>query len=739
MLMMKLRRFLRGTRSGSNHAAGHMTFAKSNVGRTMSRAGTFLKRELWVWPIIAVVVLAIVGFGARRAIESTMKSNLESGLQTLLDVEVAMLETWLSVQASNAESMANSYEIRECIYQLIDEPGESTGEVKEDREIIRQLDRDLSPFMTSHDYVGYFVVDKSKLIIAASEEELLGRDDIREYATFLSRVLEGETVVSPPFESVVGIKMASGERRQQQPTMYVCAPIRNRDFQVVGALALQIRPEREFTRILQLGRFGESGETYAFGKDGRIVSNSRFDDDLILLGLLPDEADTQSILNLQIRDPLGDMTQGYRPNVRRSDLPLTRMASSAIEGKSEVDVAGYRDYRGVEVVGAWKWLPDFEIGVATEVDYAQAFEPLTILQRTFWILFILLGLCAIAIFGFTLVVARLRREAQKAAIEAQQLGQYKLEEKLGAGAMGVVYKGYHAMLRRPTAVKLLDIDKVNETSIARFEREVQITCQLNHPNTVAIFDFGRTPEGVFYYAMEYLNGIDLQTLVERYGPQEEKRVVHILQQMCGSLYEAHSLGLVHRDIKPANAMLNRRGFEPDVVKVLDFGLVKALDEERNANSTSAGSLTGTPQYMSPESIQSPTSVDARADIYAVGAVGYFLLTGTPVFPGQSVVELCNMHVNQAPQPPSERMGKPVSQELEHAILSCLDKSRAKRPQTARDLSQLLNRSPEANLWSLEDADRWWSQHEREQGISSGNTTVGSSSQSEAYEQTMVSK
>jgi hypothetical protein len=739
MLMMKIRRLLRGSRSGSNRAAGHMTFAKSSVGRTMSRAGTFLKRELWVWPIIAVVVLAIVGFGARRSIESTMKSNLESGLQTLLDVEVAMLETWLSVQASNAESMANSFEVRECIYQLIDEPGETIGEVKEDSEILHQLDRDLASFMNSHDYVGYFVVDKSKLVIAASEKELLGRDDIREYASFLSRVLEGETVVSPPFESVVGIKMASGERRQQQPTMYVCAPIRNRNFQVVGALALQIRPEREFTRILQLGRFGSSGETYAFGKDGRIVSNSRFDNELILLGLLPDEADTQSILNLQIRDPLGDMTQGYRPDVRRSDLPLTKMAASAIEGKSEVNVSGYRDYRGVEVVGAWTWLPHFEIGIATEVDYAQAFEPLTILQRTFWILFVLLGLCAIAIFGFTLVVARLRREAQRAAIEAQQLGQYKLEEKLGAGAMGVVYKGYHAMLRRPTAVKLLDIDKVNETSIARFEREVQITCQLNHPNTVAIFDFGRTPEGVFYYAMEYLNGIDLQTLVERYGPQEERRVIHILQQICGSLYEAHSLGLVHRDIKPANTMLNRRGFEPDVVKVLDFGLVKALDEERNANSTSAGSLTGTPQYMSPESIQNPTAVDARADIYAVGAVGYFLLTGTPVFQGQSVVELCNMHVNQTPQSPSERLGKPISKELEHAILSCLDKSRAKRPQTARDLSQLLSRSPEANHWSLEDADRWWSQHEREQGVAAGRSLAGSSSRSETYEQTMVSE
>ena len=253
MLMMKLRRFLRGSRSSSSHAVGHMTFAKSNVGRTMSRAGSFLKRELWIWPVIAVLILAFVAFWSRRAIETTMKSNLESGLQTLLDVEVAMLETWLSVQASNAESMANSYEIRECIYQLIGEPGETISELKDAAEIQRQLDRDLAPFMASHDYVGYFITDKTKEILAASHSELVGRDDVREYMAFLSRVMEGETVVSPPFESVVGIKVASGELRQQQPTMYVCAPIRNRNFQVVGALALQIRPEREFTRILQLG------------------------------------------------------------------------------------------------------------------------------------------------------------------------------------------------------------------------------------------------------------------------------------------------------------------------------------------------------------------------------------------------------------------------------------------------------------------------------------------------------
>lgn len=267
-----------------------------------------------------------------------------------------------------------------------------------------------------------------------------------------------------------------------------------------------------------------------------------------------------------------------------------------------------------------------------------------------------------------------------------------------------------AMLRRPTAIKMLQADNLNEAAIGRFEREVQITSKLNHPNSIAIYDFGRTPEGVFYYAMEFLDGIDLQTLVSSYGPQTEGRVVHILKQVCGSLYEAHSMGLVHRDIKPANIMLNRRGGESDVVNVLDFGLVKALDDREQSQKT--GGLSGTPLYMSPESIQTPDTVDGRSDLYALGAVGYFLLTGQTVFQARTLSELCQLHITGVPELPSQRLGRPISSGLEDALMACLEKNRAKRPQTARALAKMLETIGITDSWTSDEAEAWWGRHER---------------------------
>jgi hypothetical protein len=703
-----------GTSIHSSQQRGpHMTFGTSTVGRTISRAGLFLRRQIWIWPIIAVVLLSIIGFAVRSAIENTMRSNLESQLSTVLDLETAMLKTWFAVQESNAESAANNMQTRELAYQLLELEGTREADTTDRRAELRtQLGKALAPAMTSHDYDGYMLVNKENKILSATRAELVDQELPVEYQPFIAKAVGGKSCLSAPFASVVALKDDQGNLRTGVPTMFVCAPVRDDSFQVVGVLVFRIPPQREFSRILALGRFGKTGETYAFDKEGRIVSNSRFEDDLILSGILADEENSRSILKLLIRDPGGNVTTGYRPKQRRSELPFTHPVEEAIAGRPGMDVEGYRDYRGAPSVGTWTWLPEAEIGVVTELDYAEAFRPLTILRWTFRGLLTLLSLSALAIFVFTVIVARLRREAQKAAIEAQQIGQYKLEQKLGSGGMGVVYKAQHAMLRRPTAVKMLDVDKVTEGALERFEREVQITSQLNNPHTVAIYDFGRTPEGVFYYAMEFLDGINLQTLVERYGPQPASRVIYILQQICSSLYEAHSQGLVHRDIKPANIMLNRRGGESDVVKVLDFGLVKALDDERQMSMTQQRSLTGTPLYMSPEAIQMPNSVDSRSDLYAVGAVGYYLLTGGPVFDAENVMDLCRKHLDAQPIPPSERTRGPVPPALENAILACLDKSRAKRPQTARDLSLMISRCPEAAAWSVEDADAWWGRHER---------------------------
>jgi serine/threonine-protein kinase len=273
--------------------------------------------------------------------------------------------------------------------------------------------------------------------------------------------------------------------------------------------------------------------------------------------------------------------------------------------------------------------------------------------------------------------------------------------------MGEVYRARHAMLRRPTAVKLLSGDG-SESQLRRFEKEVQLTARLTHPNTISIYDYGRTPDGVFYYAMELLDGANLQRIVAVDGAQAPGRVVRILAMTCGALTEAHAIGLIHRDIKPANIMLCTQGGELDVVKLLDFGLVKELDVGRDIKLTGATTVTGTPQYMAPEAILEPDSVDVRTDIYALGAVAYYLLAGSEVFDGKSLVEVCSQHLHQAPEPLAAR-GVTIPAELEAIVLACLDKKPERRPQSAAELRRRLEACAVAP-WDSASARAWWFEH-----------------------------
>jgi serine/threonine-protein kinase len=263
------------------------------------------------------------------------------------------------------------------------------------------------------------------------------------------------------------------------------------------------------------------------------------------------------------------------------------------------------------------------------------------------------------------------------------------------------------MLRRPTAIKLLLGDGTEE-QLRRFEKEVQLTARLAHPNTISIYDYGRTPDGTFYYAMELLEGLTLEQLVERHGPQPASRVIHILLQVCGALTEAHGIALIHRDIKPANLFFCRRADVPDFVKVLDFGLVREIHSGGGVTRSNINAIVGTPLYLSPEAIVSPATIDARADLYALGCVAYFLVTGTPPFQGASIVEVCGHHLHTPPEPPSLRT--PLAADFERVILACLAKDPNDRPQTARALAEALKACEDSGKWSETEAESWWQHH-----------------------------
>jgi eukaryotic-like serine/threonine-protein kinase len=278
-----------------------------------------------------------------------------------------------------------------------------------------------------------------------------------------------------------------------------------------------------------------------------------------------------------------------------------------------------------------------------------------------------------------------------------QMGMYELETRIAQGGMGEVWRARHQMLSRPAAVKLIraptDGSQVlDDVALRRFEREAQVTASLKSSHTARLYDFGVTESGTFYYVMELLDGVDLEKLVREKGPVEPMRVVRIMAQIADSLAEAHEHGLVHRDIKPANINLSRRGLEEDFVTVLDFGLVKgeSLVGDANLSLTAANRITGTPAYIAPELVAGEGRIDGRADLYSLGCVAYFLLTGKLVFEAQAAMQMAIAHVSEIPLPPSQRTRQPIPKALEAIVMKCLEKSPDDRPQSAALLVGMLD-------------------------------------------------
>ena len=678
-----------------------------------------LKKAIWIFPLVIAGLVALLGWWGNERLHQTIADELKADLSATLNANVTALEIWSTNQMRMATALAEEPTVRTQATRILEHHPAMDNAGGD------PLGAFLRPRLSRMGYEIAQLVDTNFIVAAVSSRIGLGAGlPVSEAHTnqFAELFASGSPVIITPFKpdysgprriqprggnfgrtNFLSFLNRGRQRRGDVMLMQVAAPIHDRDGFVRGALALVINPTNEFSRILSVARHGDTGETYAFDQTGLLISQSRHDSELKQLGLLTNDS---SALNLRLHDPGVDLTLGLKPaTTNLSTEPLTRIVASAVAGEDGVDVIPTRDYRGVPVIGAWRWLPQFGIGVATEVEATEAFWLLHMLQIIFILLFLLLVLCSVVLFIFSYANLAWQERLSAAEHKLRQLGQYTLEEKIGAGSMGVVYRAHHGLMRRKTALKLLLPELADEASVKRFEREVRLTCQLAHPNTIQIYDYGHTPDGVFYYAMELLSGLNLRELVDQFGPQPEGRVINILSQICNSLAEAHALNLIHRDIKPSNIFLSDRGGVPDYVKVLDFGLIH--DCRTGPDESDKDGLAGTPWFMAPEMIQNPAAADARSDIYALGGLAYFLLTGKYMFDSESVAVVLEKQMNEIPAPPSGITENPISPVMEQIILACLEKDPAARPQSALELAARLAESPAANDSTPDSRAAWW--------------------------------
>jgi hypothetical protein len=495
-------------------------------------------------------------------------------------------------------------------------------------------------------------------------------------------VFRGETRFLRPYRDAERLARLPADPPLARALVWVETPVQNDAGRILAALGVGQFAHEQFAAILAAARSGNTDEVYAFDRDGVMLSASR------KLG--------QTAALTQVLRPPG------APEDQRTRLARQAQAGAAGGVPGGMLLEPYAGYTGRPVVGAWRWLPAFDMGLAVEMTAEEAYAPLIVLRTVFGVVFGALVLAVLAALAAWFLAARLRSEA-----EERRVGAYLLGERIGEGGVGNVYAARHDLLKRPTAVKLLKPTRATDEMTARFEREAQLASQLSHPNMVEIYDYGRASDGSLYYAMEFLEGETIGKLVLQEGALPVARAVHLLRQVCAGLSEAHGKGMVHRDVSPTNIMVCHYGGEYDFVKILDFGLVKNIAAEDQETITRTLRLLGTPLYMAPERLRDPADVDARADIYAVGAVAYFVLTGRRMFETLDDLALTSLVLNEVPRRVSSVAAQPVPEALDVLIAACLEKRREDRPQAIGEFTDVLEALAVRYRWTQRDAEAAW--------------------------------
>lgn len=669
--------------------------------------------------LIVLALCAAVAAGAAWmyvGVERSLRDLRAQGLPALLDAKTKSLEVFIEERRTDAERWAREPRVAAATAELARRA--RVGDMVEWCRSAEIADwrAALDPLLRDASVAAVNVVDRDGHIIASTLPDICGlQAQPRAMAPQLAQVFGGRTQFIRPYAADARL-VAAQPFLGTRPLAWIETPVRDASGAVVAALGFASYVDRDFEAILSSARPGDTGEAYAFDETGTLLSEVRDARGLADAGALPRDA-RRAAFRVKVRDP-GRELDGSPPASAPapSEWPLTRPVAAAlaagVSATSSHAMRGvlldpYRNYRGAEVIGAWRWLPDERMGVVAEIGVDEAYAPLAYVRATLAAVLALLVLTAGWAAWTTLALARLT--AKPAA--GRRIGPYHIERELAEGGMSTVHLARHALLKRPTAIKIVKRHLATDEVIARFEREVRMVAELRHPNTIEIYDYGHTRDGLLYYAMEFVDGLTLEALVGRERTLPLERMRHIVAQVCAALSEAHGKGMIHRDIKPENIMICERGGEYDFVKVLDFGIVKRIESAADDHPDAKRALTrqlrvlGTPAYMPPERIGHPSAVDARADVYGVGAVMFFLVAGRAPFTGDDEGAILR-EVLAAPAPLLSALAPGVPPALSDLVARCLDKDPKARPGAVVDIVAVLETLP-LPPWTRERARDWW--------------------------------
>ncbi|HBE71714.1 MAG TPA: hypothetical protein DDW52_26525 [Planctomycetaceae bacterium] len=636
--------------------------------------------------------------------EASLQNLVKQRLETEIDLRLHEFEDWESQKLEQAVLWAGSPQVQQTICDLVKEAQSLTGEELVAKLKKSQATRKLQSALNelADRPVKFAVWDRRMYTLADwnqdKNSQVLGAFVTMEGANTLARVLKDRPAMYLPYLSKpisVGFR-SSGK----SPVLSIFVPVYDDSNRAIAVMMLRgYGLEDEYARLIEEWNLKPDQEFYLLSREGAMLTPSQFPLDALDIAYKEKSSGTKLPW---VRNPGVNLLAGQIAKSSPSTWPETVLAREAKSRTNGSNITGYRNYVGREVVGTWRWIPQHGAALAHEVDYESCFAALDVIRWSSIGTASLLGLSLLVFFCYSAFT----RSSSRRLRDISEVGPYQMQEVIGEGGMGRVYLAEHALLCRQSAVKVLVNGENDLSNISRFEREVQLASQLTHPNTIAIYDFGRNKDGIFYYAMEYINGAHLGQLVEFTGPLPPGRCIYVLRQLCRALQEAHQAGVVHRDIKPQNIMVCNRGGEPDFVKLFDYGLVKAFAPGVSHSTGQTEVVVGTPRFMAPERLNSPWLADPRVDVYSVGALAYFLLTGQLpplVNPGDGI---------ENEQPGVETIDLPADVVEFGGLLSiCMSVEPSTRPSSMTSLLGELETLSEHFAWSREDSLQWWEANE----------------------------